>query len=46
MSDILVAAGFLLSLWAVAAAVDTGRDQYLLPTLSAACLIASFMVKP
>jgi hypothetical protein len=46
MSDILLAASFILFIWAIAASIDEGRDQYLLPTLGAVCLAASFLVKP
>lgn len=46
MSDILLAASFILFIWATAASIDEGRDQYLLPAIAAVCLVASFLVKP
>jgi hypothetical protein len=46
MSELLCAASFFFTLWAIAASIDESRDQYLLPTISAVCLVASFVVKP
>jgi hypothetical protein len=46
MSELFCAASFFFTLWAIAASIDEGRDQYLLPAIAAVCLVASFLVKP
>ena len=46
MSNVWMAASFIFTVWAIAASIDTGRDQYWLMVLSAGCLIASFVVTP
>ena len=43
MSDLLMVAGFMFSVWGIAAGIDTGRDQYLLMVLAGSCVIASVM---
>ncbi|MFL1415368.1 hypothetical protein ACI77M_03885 [Pseudomonas fildesensis] len=44
MNDVWMAASFIFTVWAIAASIDTGRDQYWLMALSGGCLIASFVV--
>lgn len=44
MSDLLMAAGFIFSVWGIAASIDTGRDQYWLMVLAGGCVISSFLV--
>lgn len=44
MSDVLMLAGGAVSLWAIAASIDTGRDQYFLMFIALLCFVGAFAV--
>lgn len=44
MKDLFMLAGGAVSLWAIAASVDTGRDQYFLGFVALCCFVAAFLV--